>query len=131
MNSRHRPTETVASSGKVKKNYCDKQFKKNLAKAMKNVHGEPDNIEKLRGNKNLKEYSEERIINFVNSLSADVQRNVNETDDEQVKEACKLATLMGSICDKERSHEIPLVVKIKSESEELSNQCATNKVNFK
>jgi hypothetical protein len=131
MNSRHRPTETVEASGKVKKNYCNKQFKKNLAKAMKNVHGEPDNIEKLRGNKYLKEYSEERIINYVNSLSADVQRNFDEIDDEKVKEVCKLANLMGSISDKERSHEIPLVVKIKSEADEISNQCATNKVNFK
>lgn len=48
MNSRLRPTEEVSKDGTVKKNYCDKQFKRNLAKALKVIRGEPDNIEKLQ-----------------------------------------------------------------------------------
>lgn len=48
MNSRHRPTQEISKDGTVKKSYCDKQFKRNLAKAMKVIRGEPDFIEKLR-----------------------------------------------------------------------------------
>lgn len=43
-------TEETTSDGKVKKKrYCNKQFKKNLVKALKLNFGEPDNIDKLRG----------------------------------------------------------------------------------
>lgn len=31
----------------IKKRYCDKQFKKNISKAIKANHGEPDNIDKI------------------------------------------------------------------------------------
>lgn len=49
MNSRKKPTENVDKDGTVKKSYCDKQFKRNLVKALKNIQGEPDSIEKLLG----------------------------------------------------------------------------------
>lgn len=42
---------TMADKGKVvkdSKRYCDKSFKKQLAKALKINHGEPDNIDKVR-----------------------------------------------------------------------------------
>ena len=47
MDSRFRHTiETI--HGTVKKKYCDKQFKKNLLKAIKANYGEPDNIERIQ-----------------------------------------------------------------------------------
>ena len=50
MDSRFKPVvEASSSSGKVKKKYFDKQFKKHLTKALTVNHGEPDNIEKIRG----------------------------------------------------------------------------------
>lgn len=50
MNSRFKPdSATLTTGGAVRKNYCDKQFKKQLTKALINNHGEPDNIDKIRG----------------------------------------------------------------------------------
>lgn len=50
MESRFKAIVEAGSSRTVeKKIYCDKGFKKQLAKALKTNHGEPDNIEKIRG----------------------------------------------------------------------------------
>lgn len=49
MESRLKPTKEATDDGKVKKTYCDKQFKNHLVKALKLNQGEPDNIDKIRG----------------------------------------------------------------------------------
>lgn len=48
MEARFKPVVEQAEGGKGKKRYCDKKFKQHLTKALKVVHGEPDNIDKLQ-----------------------------------------------------------------------------------
>lgn len=50
MDSRFKAfSDTNSSNGVTKRKYFDKQFKKHLVKALILNHGEPDNIEKVRG----------------------------------------------------------------------------------
>lgn len=49
MESRFKAGEEIISDGKVKKIYCNKQFKKHIVQALKLNQGEPDNIDKMRG----------------------------------------------------------------------------------
>lgn len=46
-NNNKEAPELAAQDSSIKKRYCDKQFKKNISKAIKVNHGEPDNIDKI------------------------------------------------------------------------------------
>jgi hypothetical protein len=82
-------------------------------------------------NKHLQKYTKERIIEYVNTMSSDIQRNVDlESEDLESKEIIKLAILMSSVSDNAKPKELPLVLKIKSESDG-PNSWSTNQANFK
>lgn len=79
----------------------------------------------------LTEYPAEKIIEYVNLLSADIQKNVeNSITDPIAQEHLKLANLMSSIADNEKPQELPLVMKLKSESHKIPEALKTNDVNF-
>ena len=89
-------------------------------------------IFKFFSNKNLTKYTAEKVIDYTNSLSADIQRNVElSIKDDRSKEIAKLANVMNSISGSEKSQELPLVTKLKAESDDVPDLCATNGVNFK
>jgi hypothetical protein len=48
MDSRFKPTIQSEGSMESKRSYCDKAFKKNLAKTLRINQGEPENIETMR-----------------------------------------------------------------------------------
>lgn len=79
----------------------------------------------------LTDYPEEKIIEYVNLLSADVQKNVeNSITDPKAQENLKLANLMSSIAENDKPQELPLVMKLKSESQKIPEALKTNNVNF-
>lgn len=60
-----------------------------------------------------------------------MQRNVDiSLQDEEAKEIIELANLMSSITN-DKSQEVPLLLKIKAESDEIPDLCSTNNVNFR
>ena len=84
-------------------------------------------------NRHLKNYSKEKIIEYVNSVSADVQKKVEESitfDDPEADEVMKLANFMSSITNRPISQEVPLVLKLKSQSDAIPEAFFTQNVNF-
>lgn len=80
-------------------------------------------------NRHLINYPNERIVEYINSLSEDIQKNVERSiTDPAVKETLKLASLMNSISEK--THELPLVIKLKAEQESIPDALKTHGVNF-
>lgn len=80
-------------------------------------------------------YPNERIVEYVNSLSKDIQKHLEESiTDPNVKEVLKLANLMSRISDQnmdeKKPQELPLVLKLKCETD-VPDTTKTNNVNFK
>lgn len=72
----------------------------------------------------------ERIIEYVNTVSADLQKQIDESiTDPDSKAIIKLANLMPVINNQKLS-ELPLVMKLKSASENYVEMHATNNVDF-
>lgn len=60
-----------------------------------------------------------------------MQRNIDfSLENEKAKENIKLANLMSSITN-DKSQEVPLLSKIKAESDDIPDLCSTNNVNFR
>ncbi|CRL00272.1 CLUMA_CG013545, isoform A [Clunio marinus] len=133
MDSRYKPDIHKSKSGKVTRKYCDKAFKKNLEKALKINNGEPDNIDKIKTNRCLYDYPEKRIIEYVNNLSIDIQKKVEESMkvNQDDKEIFEFARFMSKISGKKKPQELPFVMKLMSESDNIPHDTFTNNVNFK
>lgn len=64
-------------------------------------------------------------------MSADVQKHVElSIEDPNTKKTMQLANLVKDLCDNEKPQELPLVLKLKAESELTPVSFDTNHVNF-
>lgn len=95
----------------------------------KQIEQKSDELSNYR-NRYLEKYPPEKIIMYVNSLSADVQKHIETINDPDTNETTKLANLMDSICGEEKSQELPLVLKLKAESQFIPFSIDTHGVNF-
>jgi hypothetical protein len=67
----------------------------------------------------------------MNALSSEVQKNVEESiDDPEAKELFKFSTLITNMTGKEKPHELPLALKLKTEGDRAPSSIKTNNVNF-
>lgn len=79
----------------------------------------------------MQHYTEDRIVEFVNAVASDIQRKTEESiTDPEVKEILSLAQLVDTISEKGKPQELPLVMKIKAESEYWNMYPRTHGVNF-
>lgn len=82
-------------------------------------------------NRHLEKYKEGKIVEYVNAVAKDVQKNLEACiTDQNVKEAMKLANVMSSICDNKKPHELPLVLQLKAETDPIKSFLKTNNVQF-
>lgn len=82
-------------------------------------------------NRQLSHYPKERIIDYVNRLSSDIQKNIDESvEDLGEAEVLNLANFMSNIDDNRKPQELPLIMKLKSESDRLPSAIKTHNVNF-
>lgn len=80
----------------------------------------------------LKEYSEDRIVGFINSVAADVQKGVEaELVDEEASNTFQLANVVNGIGNKQKSQELSMAMKLKAESIEIPHDVFTHKVDFR
>lgn len=81
-------------------------------------------------NRCLGKYPPEKIIEYINLVSKDAQKHIEQTITEpEVINIMELANLMSVICD-EKPQELPLMLKLKSESNDIPNFANTDFVNF-
>lgn len=65
-------------------------------------------------------------------MSADVQKHVESTtEDPDLKEVFLLSNLTKEICDNRKPQELPLMLKLKVESDIVAPSIKTNGVDFK
>lgn len=82
-------------------------------------------------NKYLAKYPPEKIIEYVNCIAADIQKHIEKSIvDPEAKTVLDMSTLMSNICDNEKPNELPLVLKLKAESNLTPNALKTHGVNF-
>ncbi|CAO1325674.1 unnamed protein product [Diamesa hyperborea] len=117
--------------GAKRKQYCDKSFKNALGKSLVVNNGDPNNIHKINNAKRLQEYPPERIIDYTNILSSNIQNAIEDTiEDPEVQNMIKLAKNMESFTKGDRADELKSVTKLLSQSDKIENFRTTNNVDF-
>jgi len=82
-------------------------------------------------NRHLQDYPKERIIEYVNAMSSDIQRNVDCCRDADAKQIIRLSNLVSNITEiNDRTKEVPLVMQLKAESAKIPQNYETSNVNF-
>lgn len=85
----------------------------------------------LNRNRYLQKYPPEKIIEYVNSVSGDIQKYIEASiDGSDAKETFQLVHLMTNICNEEKPQELSLALKLKAESDKIPPSIDTNGVNF-
>ncbi|XP_070490719.1 uncharacterized protein [Chironomus tepperi] len=121
---------TSKSSAPKPKKYCDRQFKIQLARALKANFGEADNFDKIKCNKLLSCYEDDKIIDSTNNLAEDIQQSVeNSIESQRTKEIINLARNVDDLIDVKKPQEIPLLIKLNSVSR-FPSSLETKGVNF-
>lgn len=79
----------------------------------------------------MTKYTPGKIIEYVNTVAKDVQKNIEATTTvSDVKEVIKLTNVMSSICDFKKPHELPLVLQVKAQTTPVKGFLKTNGVQF-
>ena len=79
----------------------------------------------------MKLYSSDKIIEFINATANDVQKGVEMSiDDPETQKTIHLANLLSNSVKDQKPKEVPMLIKIKTESEKAPCPSKTNNVNF-
>ncbi|KAL7018648.1 hypothetical protein ACKWTF_010849 [Chironomus riparius] len=126
------PLSTESSqnlAGKPKK-YCDRQFKIQLARALKANYGEAENFDKIKQNKLLCFYEDDKIIDSTNKIAKDIEQSVEDSiKSQRTKEIIDFTRNVNDLTDVRKPEEIPLLIKLNSVSR-FPPTMETNGVNF-
>jgi hypothetical protein len=64
-------------------------------------------------------------------VSSDVQKKIESSiEDPEAQQIFKLAELMSQICDNDKPHELPLVLKARAERNSMPDSMKTNGIQF-
>jgi hypothetical protein len=81
--------------------------------------------------KHIGDFTSERIAEFVNCVSSDVQKKIEQSiEDPEAQQVFRLAQLMSQITDNEKPQELPLALKARAESKNQPELMRTNGVQF-
>ncbi|KAG5673786.1 hypothetical protein PVAND_003806 [Polypedilum vanderplanki] len=130
-NSNSNRSEMEKTKKKETKKYCDRNFKQQLAKALKANCGEPENFDKIRSNKLLAQYDSQKIIEFTNNVAADIQSHTEQSiTDSRSKEIFTLAKVLNDISGENKPQELPLLLKLNASTISSQGSLKSNEVNF-